>query len=283
MIHFNLIWFFLDAPDSICSSKQVVRTAALELAPNLFEYQGCKFSFDPTIGKYSCSLCGCSNKRKTRLYSHIQKEHFNSGKFKILDRAGELLVWFASASSICYVACNVFSESANLENEPKAVWVYHSSMELAPNLFEYRGHKFTFDPATRQYCCSLCEYFCMQKEYVYGHIRKLHLNRGGNMSGESEETSKFQLCFHYHGVWLAKCMAFKCKFTCFCRHCASTSKRSFLKGTGSESVRVPRAQIHMGTHDWKICLQPVWNSVQTKRLHVWTYSEHPSKSWRSKV
>ena len=86
----------------------------------------------------------------------------------------------------------VFADFANSDDQPKAVWVSHSSIELAPNLFEYQGYTFTFDPATRQYSCSLCEYVCRPKDYVYGHIRRMHWDPAGYKARMLQKRSKRQ-------------------------------------------------------------------------------------------
>ena len=143
--------FFPDAPGTGVRPPQKVLHFPKELAPNLFEYLGCKFSFDSETGKYSCSLCGALYKQKAHLYQHIRNVHLNP---QVLSTA--------EATAAC-----------------PTQKVIHTSVEIAPNLFEYQGHKFAFEPSTAKYSCCLCGGVCRRKHNMQCHIRGVHLNPDG--------------------------------------------------------------------------------------------------------
>ena len=66
------------------ASKNSVYFSSAEEEPSLFEYRGYKCSFDPSIGKYSCGLCGSYFRQTSHLYEHIRNVHIiRRGKLEI--------------------------------------------------------------------------------------------------------------------------------------------------------------------------------------------------------
>ena len=71
------VLLFTDAPDSVCQPRKVFHRS-VEVAPNMFDYQGHKFTFDTAIGKYSCAACESKGKRKNDMHCHILRVHLKT-------------------------------------------------------------------------------------------------------------------------------------------------------------------------------------------------------------
>ena len=143
---FKSFVFIAESPPSVVPQPRKALFFSVQVGPNLFEYKGHKYTLDPSTGKHSCADCKAKYKRRRDMYSHIKKVHINP-------------------------------PAAGLLSQPRKP--IFRSVEVEPNVFEYQGLNFTFDPSTGKHSCAYCKAKVKERRGMHHHMNRFHINPAG--------------------------------------------------------------------------------------------------------